>query len=78
MAKYCISLGFRPSTMEFSTRHLTLCNHIGLRDCSQFKQVETSQNWFLAHGKWTVSGIAWLDCITSDLDFNKRGCVKQI
>ena len=50
-AKYCISLSFRPSTMEFSARHLALCNRVYFSDCNQFKQVETSQNWFLVHDK---------------------------
>ena len=44
MAKYCISLDFRPSTMEFSTRHLTLCNRIYLSGCSWFKQVGIRSN----------------------------------
>ena len=39
--KYCISLDFRPSIMEFPTRHLALCNRIYLSGCSQFKQVGT-------------------------------------
>ena len=42
--KYCISLDFRPSLMEFPTRHLVLCNHIYLSGCSQFKQVGTRSN----------------------------------
>ena len=46
MAKYCVSFIFRPSAMEFSTRHLVLCNCIYLRGCSQFKPVEASSNWF--------------------------------
>ena len=44
MAKYCISLDFRPSIMKFPTRHLALCNHIYLSGCSQFKQVGTRSN----------------------------------
>ena len=43
-AKYCISLDFRPSIMEFPTRHLVLCNHSYLSGCSQFKQVGTRSN----------------------------------
>ena len=50
-AKYCVSLDFRPSTMEFSTRHLALCNRIYLSGCSQFNQVGTGHNWFLTHVK---------------------------
>ena len=46
MAKYCVSFDFRPSAMEFSTRHLALCNRIYLSGCSQFKPVEASLNWF--------------------------------
>ena len=42
--KYCISLDFRPSIMEFPTRHLALCNHVYLSGCSQFKQVGTRSN----------------------------------
>ena len=42
--KYCISLDFRPSIMEFPTRHLALCNRIYLSGCSQFKQVGTRSN----------------------------------
>ena len=44
MDKYYVSLNFRPSTMEFSTRHLALCNRIYLSGCGQFKQVETRSN----------------------------------
>ena len=44
MAKYCVSFDFSPSTMEISTRHLVLCNHVYLSGCSQFKQVETRSN----------------------------------
>ena len=73
MAKYYVSLDFRPSTMEFSTRHLALCNHIYLSGCSQFKQVETSQNQFLVY----VTNRNSMAChVTSALDFNKEGCVK--
>ena len=43
-AKYCISLDFRPSIMEFPTRHLVLCNRVYLSGCSQFKQVGTRSN----------------------------------
>ena len=43
-AKYWISLYFRPSIMEFPTRHLVLCNRIYLSGCSQFKQVGTRSN----------------------------------
>ena len=50
-AKYCISFDFRPAAMEFSTRHLALCNHIYLSGCSQCEQVGTGQNWFLMHVK---------------------------
>ena len=42
--KYCISLDFRPSIMEFPTRHLALCNCVYLSGCSQFKQVGTRSN----------------------------------
>ena len=42
--KYCVSLDFRPSVMEFPTRHLALCNHVYLSGCSQFKQVGTGSN----------------------------------
>ena len=42
--KYCISLDFRPSIMEFSTRHLALRNRVYLSGCSQFKQVGTRSN----------------------------------
>ena len=42
--KYCISLNFRPSIMEFPTGHLALCNRIYLSGCSQFKQVGTRSN----------------------------------
>ena len=42
--KYCISLDFRPSIMEFPTRHLALCNRVYLSGCSQFKQVGTRSN----------------------------------
>ena len=38
MAKYCVSLDFKPSIMEFSTRQLVLSG------CSQFKQVGTRSN----------------------------------
>ena len=44
MVKYCISLNFRPSTMEFSTRHLVLCNCIYLSGCGQFKQIKSRSN----------------------------------
>ena len=42
--KYCVSLDFRPSIMEFPTRHLVLCNRVYLSGCSQFKQVGTRSN----------------------------------
>ena len=42
--KYCISLDFRPSIMEFPTRHLALCNRVYPSGCSQFKQVGTRSN----------------------------------
>ena len=42
--KSYIIINFRPSTMEFSTRHLALCNHVYLSGCSQFKKVETRSN----------------------------------
>ena len=42
--KYCISLNFRPSIMEFPTSHLALCNRVYLSGCSQFKQVGTRSN----------------------------------
>ena len=51
MAKYCVSFDFRPSAMEFSTRHLGLCNCVYLSGCSKFNQVGTGQNWFLTHVK---------------------------
>ena len=46
MAKYCISLNFRPSTMEFSTGHLVLCNHVNLRGCGWLKPDQTSSSQF--------------------------------
>ena len=51
MAKYYVSFDFRPSAMEFSTRHLVPCNHVYLSGCSQFEQVGTGQNWFRTHVK---------------------------
>ena len=51
MAKYYISFDSRPSAIEFSTRHLVLCNCIYLSGCSQCEQVGTGQNWFLTHVK---------------------------
>ena len=42
--KCCVSLDFRPSVMEFPTRHLVLCNRVYLSGCSQFKQVGTGSN----------------------------------
>ena len=125
--KYCISLDFRPSIMEFPTRHLALCNHIYLSGCSQFKQVGTrSKPARSSSSAHDLKGIAWLIALlqiqnsnnadvlldsglnlfdimanlcsklccevllkswnyivyllkwTSALDFNKRGCVRQI
>ena len=75
MAKYHASLDFRPSTMEFSTRHLALCNRVYLSGCSQFKQVETSQNQFLVHMTNRISMACHVTCA---LDFNKRACVRPI
>ena len=51
MTEYCTSLDFRPSTMEFSTGHLALYNHIYLSGCSQFKQVE------LVYCTWPLDSI---------------------
>ena len=51
MAKYYVSFDFRPAAIEFSTRHLALCNSIYLSGYSQFEQVGTGQNWFLMHVK---------------------------
>ena len=75
MAKYYISFDFRPSAMEFSTRHLALCNCIYLSGCGQFKEVETSQNQFLVH---MTNRKSMAYHITSALDFNRGGCVIQI
>ena len=59
--KYCISLNFRPSIMEFSTRHLALCNRIYLSGCSQLKQVGTKSNQLdLVPVHHDLKGIAWL------------------
>ena len=44
MAKYYIGFDFRPAAMEFSIRHLALCNRVYLSGCSQLKQVETTSN----------------------------------
>ena len=77
MAKSYIIINFRPSTMDFSTRHLTLCNHIYLSGCRQFNQVGTGQNWF-SHACQVDSfrkSVAYH--ITCALDFNKRGCVRR-
>ena len=61
--------------VEFSTRHLALCNHVNLSGCGQFKLVETSQNQFLVH----MTNRNSVACrITPASDFNKRGCVRQI
>ena len=61
MAKYCVSFDFRPSAMEFSTRHLALCNRVYLSGCSQFKPVEASLNWFdLVCSACNKIGIVWL------------------
>ena len=61
--------------MEISITHIWRFSHVYLSGCSQFKQVETSQNLF--HCTWQI-GIDWLYHITSALDFNKGGCVIQI
>ena len=58
--KYCISLGFRPSIMEFPTRHLALCNRVCLSGCSQFKQVGTRSNQLDLVPVHDLKGIAWL------------------
>ena len=34
------------------------CVYLG--GCSQFEQVGTGSNWFLANVRWTESGIVWL------------------
>ena len=44
MVKYYVSFDFRPIAMEFSTRHLALCNCIYLSGCNQFKQAGTRSN----------------------------------
>ena len=126
--KYCISLDFRPSIMEFPTRHLALCNRVYPSGCSQFKQASRNQikPARSSSSVHDLKGIAWLitslqirnsnnaDVLldsglnlfdimanlcsklccevllkswnyivyllkwTSALDFNKRGCVRQI
>ena len=68
-------LDFRPSTMEFSTRHLVLCSCIYLSGCGQFKQVETSQNCFLMH---MTNRKSMAYHVTSALDSDKEGCATQI
>ena len=45
----------------------------------QLKSVGTGRNWFdpvLVH--MTENSIVWLYSVTFALDFNKRGCVRQI
>ena len=61
--------------MEISITHIWRFSHVYLSGCSQFKQVETSQNQFLVH---MTNRNSMAFHITSALDFNKEGCVIQI
>ena len=71
VAKYHISVKFSDQTMEFSTRHLACFMPAVQVGWNQFKPVGSS----LVHMR-NRNSIAC--CITSDLDFNKGGCVIQI
>ena len=73
--KSYIIIDFRPSTMEFSTRHVvcfTLQFKLAVASSNQIKPARSSCS------ARDLKGNSMAYRITSALDFNKRGCVKQI